>query len=138
MSVVHLVDISSVYEFSSLSSVAWQINLEHLKDQGWSERDRTGGARIFYLSHQLPVHGTEGYDPAGSAGEAHQEVPGGGGEGDADGAALQTVGGVTVSEVRLPQTVETNYCGHGEVGWDQSNQETSILNTTDVTWGLEC
>ena len=50
-----------------------------------------------YLSHQLPVHGTEGDDPAGPTGETHQEVPGGGGEGDADGAALQTVGGVTVA-----------------------------------------
>ena len=45
-------------------------------------------------------------------------MPGGGGEGDADCAALQTVGGVTVTEVGLPQTVETNHCGHGEVGWD--------------------
>ena len=55
-----------------------------------------------YLGHQLPVHRTEGDDPAGPAGEAHQEVPGGGGEGYADRAALQTVGGVTVTEVGLP------------------------------------
>ena len=50
----------------------------------------------------MPVHGTEGDDPAGPAGEADQEVPGGGGEGDADGAALKAVGGVTVTEVGLP------------------------------------
>ena len=66
----------------------------------WLSPDRPSW--YIYLGHQLPVHRTEGDDPAGPAGEAHQEVPGGGGEGDADRAALQTVGGVTVTEVGLP------------------------------------
>ena len=119
MTVVHLAYISAVDQFSSLARVAWQIDFEYLI------RHRIDYScqclELCYLSHQLPVHGTEGDDPAGPAGEAHQEVSGGGGEGDTDCTALKAVGGVAVAKVVLPEAVETNYCSHGKVGRDQSN-----------------
>ena len=45
---------------------------------------------LVHLGHKLPVHGAEGDDPAGPASQAHQQVAGGGRQGDAHRTALQT------------------------------------------------
>ena len=60
-------------------------------------------------------------------------MPGGGREGHAHGAALEAVGGVTVAQVGLPQTVETHHGGHGKVGRDESNKKTSVLDRSEVS-----
>ena len=43
-----------------------------------------------YLSHELSVHGTERDDSCCSAGQSHQQMSGGGGQGDTHCTALQT------------------------------------------------
>ena len=54
-------------------------------------------------------------------------MPGGGGQGDADSAALQAVRGVTVAQVCLPQAVQAHHGRHGQVGGNESYEETSVL-----------
>ena len=90
MAVVHLVDVSPVNQSSTLTRTPWKLDAKHLEIRELKLNISLVISGPSHLGHELSVHGAEGDDPAGPAGQAHQQVAGGGRQRDAHCAALQT------------------------------------------------
>ena len=74
MAIVHLVDVTSVNQSSPLTRTPWKLDPKHLQICRVSYEQKLVTPN--HLCHELPVHGTEGDDPACPAGQAHQQVAG--------------------------------------------------------------